>query len=200
MTAVTSGQMGFGMHTGIPIRILRQVQTTEYQMCRMWTGGTLAWALSSKKVASCRISEHAPEQEKRRYVCLVWLRVDRSHQRQLRGFTTEPLLRRKRARHSGRKALFRKPLGERALRPRSVHRKHPGPCARCLLACASFEIREFLEIVALCPTSLAFDLSQVSRKGFSCRGSQRSSTRRVDVSRREQKARQAQWRCWRICT
>ena len=62
-----------------------------------------------RRTTSCRISEHAPEQEKRRYVCLVWLRVDRSHQRQLRGFTTEPLLRRKRARHSGRKAPFASP-------------------------------------------------------------------------------------------
>ena len=84
------------------------------------------------------------------------------------------------------------PSATGALRPRSLHRKHPGPCARCLLACASFEIHEFLEIVALCPTSLAFNLSQVSRKRFSCCGSQRSSTRSVDVSRREQKARQAQ--------
>ena len=56
--------MGFGIHTGTPNRILRQVQTMEYQVCRMWTGGTLAWALSSKKVTSCRISEHAPEQER----------------------------------------------------------------------------------------------------------------------------------------
>ena len=87
-------------------------------------------------------------------------------------------IRRKRARHSWPKGAL-----SQALR----HRKHPGPCARCLLACASFEIREFLEIVALCPTSLAFNLSQVSTKRFSCRGSQRSSTRRVDMSRREQK-------------
>ena len=43
MTPVTGGQMVFGMHTGTPIRILRQVQTMEYQVCRVWTGGTLAW-------------------------------------------------------------------------------------------------------------------------------------------------------------
>ena len=40
VTAVTNGYMGFGMHTGTPVRILRQVQTMEYQLCRVWTGGT----------------------------------------------------------------------------------------------------------------------------------------------------------------
>ena len=174
MTPVTSGQMGFGMHTGTPVRILRQVQATEYQVCRVWTGGTLAWELSSKKVTSCKISERAPEQEKRRYVCLVWLRVDWSHPR----FHDRTIPTAKAG-----TSLWPKGALSQALR----RRKYPGPCARCLLACASFEIREFLEIVALCPTSLAFNLSQVSTKRFSCRGSQRSSTRRVDVSRREQK-------------
>ena len=58
---------------------------------------------------SCRISEHTPEQEKRRHTCVLWLRVDRCHQRKLRGFTTDPFVWREDARQCGRMALCCEP-------------------------------------------------------------------------------------------
>ena len=64
---------------------------------------------------SCTISEHAQQQEKRRHMCVVWLRVDWSHQRQLRGFTTDPLVWREDARQCVAEWRSVVSLGERAL-------------------------------------------------------------------------------------
>ena len=161
----------------------------------------LGSCLAGEGPSSCRISEHVPEQEKRRYVCVVRLRVGRSHQRQLRGFTTEHIgTGASDARQCGRMALrFRKPLGDRASgecgRPRSritastsqtVCKMSPRVCLRLSKSVSS------LRSLPCAQHALSSILVRLRKKRTYCRGSQRSSTRRVDVSGREQKARPTQ--------
>ena len=61
------------------------------------------------------------EQEKKRYVCVLWLCVDRSHQRQLRGFTTDPLIWRGNARQCRRMSVFGEPWTVCEMSPHVCH-------------------------------------------------------------------------------
>ena len=73
-------------------------------------------------------------------------------------------------------------------RPRSVHSKRPRPCARCLRACATFEFRAFPLSSDLLHVQVSCQCQSAEKEThFLCCGMQTSTTRRVDVSRREQR-------------
>ena len=85
VTAVTNGKWVSGC--------IQELKFGSFDRSRQWNTSCAACGrVGRRRTMSCRISEHVQEQEKRRYVCVVWLRVDRSHQRQRRGFTTDPLV------------------------------------------------------------------------------------------------------------